>query len=480
MERFNREKHPAKTKHHDVLVITPTDELYRFVVDKKTGDYEARPEEREAADVGSRKVRRIAAQEPNAGVAFAMLPVKEEPASSAVSCYLINSHNLNYVNPWTKAAWNDHPEAKDAEIQRTEPTSGSASVLLALANGDVFVVRVDGNGPVSAKRVDLDRNPEIWRLLRNGCVAGCVNFGDPPAPVPLFNVASIARRPSGSKSPLPKKPEDLGGTLDFKWPPGSNIRVKFTKFDAKWGYGVSAKKAESVVMEYARQWTRDADISLEFVQKGDYDILVSLEPLTGKVKRGDGVADPRKVVNFPVSQLGSYATRVDQGEPTIYLGWPKGLLDEDGKPLVRGSYIHSEAFRHFVLHEFGHALGLPHLHQHPDLPDPFVDTKKAIQLIKRHLGIDVDAEYVEEDLKDRWRGARKWSEWPKLPDGSPQERLEKLWTSSIMMGLPVNCIVRNARRTRTDYLTELGPLDHEWIVLLYGQRSGKKAKSQSA
>jgi len=477
MERFNREKHPANSKHHDVLVITPTDELYRFVVDKRTGDYDEKPQERQANAVGSRKVRRIAAQEPDAGVAFAMLPVKEEPASSAVSCYLINSHNLNYVNPWTKAAWNDHPEAKDAEVQRSEPTSGTASVLLALANGDVLNVSLHGEQAVSATRVDLDRNPEVWRLLRNGCVAGCVNFGDPPLPVPLFNVASIARRKSGAKGAVPKKPEDLGGTLDFKWPPGATIRVAFTKFHPKWGYGVTAKKAESIVMDHARQWTRDADISLQLVRNGDYDILVSLEPLTGKVKRGDGVADPRTVVSFPVSQLGAYAARVDQGEPTIYLGWPKGLLDEDGKPLRKEAYIHSEAFRHFVLHEFGHALGLPHLHQHPDLPDPFVDTKKAIRLIKRHLGIDVDAEYVEEDLKDRWRGARRWSEWPKLPSGSPQERLEKLLTSSIMMGLPVNCIVRNARRTRTDYLTELGPLDHEWIVQLYGRRSSKKRQN---
>jgi hypothetical protein len=46
------------------------------------------------------------------------------------------------------------------------------------------------------------------------------------------------------------------------------------------------------------------------------------------------------------------------------------------------------------------------------------------------------------------------------------------------MGLPVNCIVRNARRSRTDYLTELGSLDHEWILQLYGRRADEKPKQK--
>ena len=30
MERFNREKHPANSKHHDVLVITPDSEFFKY------------------------------------------------------------------------------------------------------------------------------------------------------------------------------------------------------------------------------------------------------------------------------------------------------------------------------------------------------------------------------------------------------------------------------------------------------------------
>jgi hypothetical protein len=237
---------------HDVLIfpnpgIVGTAECYRIPVvkedqpahDRRRGEFVLPPERWDLRAFGQRRALSIARPhhadggEPR-GPAFAVLPIKPEPASvSAGTCYLINAENFTSPNLWTVEEWNDDPLGED---YLTPQHPEAFEVLIAAPWGKVFHLKIahherwpsgplqieykaggsaatghaGGDDPAGGAAasgghdasgthtlgqiecVDLSRETEVWSQLRNGCVAGRVWFrADGGRVVPLVNVTAL-------------------------------------------------------------------------------------------------------------------------------------------------------------------------------------------------------------------------------------------------------------------------------------------------
>lgn len=196
---------PSKQRkeHHDVLVVTREGEYHRFPVERR-GEQEGRfvqpPVRPDLEAPGTRKVLNLArAGEPERprGPAFAVLPIKPEPAGSAVcTCYLINVENLSPSNPWVADAWSDNAIAQ----QPRSSADASLDVLLAGPGGVVYHVHTPAaGGAPTVRAVDLTDEVEIWSQLRNGCIAGAAEYAhhpdEPGRIIPLVNVTGLAPNP---------------------------------------------------------------------------------------------------------------------------------------------------------------------------------------------------------------------------------------------------------------------------------------------
>lgn len=142
---------------------------------------------------------------------------------------------------------------------------------------------------------------------------------------------AVAENPTNARDidgkPLPpaRLGEEIAGLTAFFWRPGRTLRVKFLDGDP-----VVQERVEAV----AHTWSRYANLKLDFGDHLHAHIRISFE--------GAG----------SWSYIGTQALVALPHKPTMNYGW----LTVDS--------AESEVQR-VVLHEFGHALGCIHEHQHP-------------------------------------------------------------------------------------------------------------------
>ncbi len=112
------------------------------------------------------------------------------------------------------------------------------------------------------------------------------------------------------------------------WQNGRSLRVTFLG-----GHNT----VRSRVIELARRWENHANLHFDFLSDDgqESDIRIAFQP------------------GGSWSYIGTDAKLVSQGEPTMNFGWLTPASSDD-------------TYSRVVLHEFGHALGAIHEHQHPE------------------------------------------------------------------------------------------------------------------
>ncbi|CAN7419821.1 hypothetical protein LJR084_002747 [Variovorax sp. LjRoot84] len=157
-----------------------------------------------------------------------------------------------------------------------------------------------------------------------------------------------------------------------KWDPGSIITMRFLE---------GAPGLQQRVQDVAEEWTRLANLTFDFRDKGPTDIRIAFV-------QGNG----------SWSYLGTMCRQIKEPEPTMNYGWltPDSPQDE---------------LRRVVLHEFGHALGMVHEHQNSrggiqwnraaviaDLrkpPNSWSDATIETNMFKKYEELELDATAVD-------------------------------------------------------------------------------------
>lgn len=345
---------------------------------------------------------------------------------------------------------------------------------------------------------------------------------------------------AGARPPVDARFE-ISGTWDFKWPEGARIRIAFQLFPERMRpYFDAFSTVKEQVIQLARGWERALGGALYFdfdlppldaplgstaaapdrhrssfskttIQNCPYDVLVSLEDLPLTLEdpfRGPG--DSQRTVALPISELGTYARRADYGAPTMYVGrFGRFAVDDSPSDFIR--YFESNLAQHVIVHEFGHVLGLPHLHQHPRLVDtsttpvtsPYpqsaqarrerIDAARASfyrppaevrQLLESTLGVRaLDDTAVAAQLIQGWRGNEAYSDWVG-PSREVQAAHTANGTLESVMTFPyyecmkaghLPCSACSVDRSIADvlerpggsFLTQPGPLDLEMLAQMY-------------
>lgn len=152
----------------------------------------------------------------------------------------------------------------------------------------------------------------------------CIDRPIPPELLDEVMATSYAENPANGAL-------EIAGVQRFFWRPGRTIRVRFMDGDP-----IAQQKVEAV----ARQWSDYANIKFDFGDDPDAEIRISFQ-------------HPGSW-----SYLGTVALNIAKNEPTMNYGWLTAATADD-------------EYSRVVLHEFGHALGCIHEHQHPESPIPW-------------------------------------------------------------------------------------------------------------
>jgi hypothetical protein len=175
-----------------------------------------------------------------------------------------------------------------------------------------------GGEMAEAIKVCIDRALSIERLLRAAQRA----MEERPENAPM--------RAPGDVPPQLERVR-MAILTEKKWEPGRTVSVSFLDGDP----GVQSR-----VKDRAQEWSEHGNIRFDFADDAEADIRISFQ------EAGSW------------SYLGTDALGIDAGEATMNYGWL--TPDSDDEEVSR-----------VVLHEFGHALGCIHEHQHPEVAIPW-------------------------------------------------------------------------------------------------------------
>jgi serralysin len=122
--------------------------------------------------------------------------------------------------------------------------------------------------------------------------------------------------------------ERMALVKDARWGSKFNLRIRFLGGE---------QSIRDKVRQHAEEWRKYADILFTWVEQGDAEVRISF------IQNGSSS-----------SAVGRDALKkTDQTTPTMNYGWLYENTPDDD-------------VRQVVLHEFGHALGCIHEHQHPE------------------------------------------------------------------------------------------------------------------
>jgi hypothetical protein len=160
-----------------------------------------------------------------------------------------------------------------------------------------------------------------------------------PANVPVFR-----HRPGLGVAPSPLSMALLTGK---KWKNGRTLRARFLE---------GLPEIQAKVRQFAVQWCDFANLGIVFDDSPDGEIRIAFQP-TGSW-----------------SYTGTDNLSIAAGQATMNFGWFKPDTADD-------------EYSRVVIHEFGHAIGCIHEHQHPDASIPW-DREAAYRYYQRTNGWD--------------------------------------------------------------------------------------------
>ncbi|GHO73944.1 hypothetical protein KSD_17150 [Ktedonobacter sp. SOSP1-85] len=140
--------------------------------------------------------------------------------------------------------------------------------------------------------------------------------------------AWLVNQKAFEETPINRSPFEATLLRSKRWRPGRILHVAFLE---------GSPSLQQKVATYAQRWSQYANVTFLFDNHPEAEIRITFQP--GKIGTW--------------SYIGTDALIIPKSEPTMNYSWlTLNSLDKD--------------FSYYVLHEFGHALGLIHEHQSPN------------------------------------------------------------------------------------------------------------------
>jgi len=180
--------------------------------------------------------------------------------------------------------------------------------------------------------------------------------------------AAINERPSNSGSRDGRIKRSVGEHTKY-WSPGKTLKILVFKYD---------DQSFEAVKNGASKWLPYVNLDFEFIEMDEQDIFQSNEYL-GDIR-----------VDFqPRFQNGGGSSKIGTDSLAIHPHLPSMTL---------GTNFSSSDFEPTVIHEFGHALGLQHEHQHPDAGIPWDKESTYTHMAPQGFSkADVDANFFPQE-----------------------------------------------------------------------------------